>query len=141
MGFRSITPQTAYREYKTRYSSNLVKLIMPHFLQSRTLYEKRECPSKPGSWKVFILSHCIAEIPWQTLLAVVQFATWYYPVGMYRIASATGQFNERGGLMFLAVWSFLEFSSTFSQMLGTIMPDATTGVNSSALLWSLSLIF
>ena len=114
---------------------------MPHFLQSRELYEIRERPSKTYSWTVFILSNVIAEIPWQTLLAVVQFVTWYYPVGMYRNAVATDQLNERGALMFLIIWSFLVFSSTFSQMLGTIMPDAATGVNISALFWSLSLIF
>jgi ATP-binding cassette, subfamily G (WHITE), member 2, PDR len=88
-----------------------------------------------------VLSNIIAEVPWQSFLAVVQFSTWYYPVGMHRNALMTRQLHERGGLMFLLTWSFLMFSSTFSQMLGTVMPDAATGVNISALLYSLSLIF
>ncbi|TVY13795.1 ZEB2-regulated ABC transporter 1 [Lachnellula arida] len=121
--------------------SNLVQIIMPHFLKNRALYEIRERPSRTYSWTVFILSNMIAELPWQTLLAVIQFATWYYPVGMYKNAEATGMLEERSGLMFLIIWSFFCFSSTFSQMLGTIMPDAATGVNISSLLYSLSLIF
>jgi len=121
--------------------SNLVQLVLPNFIENRTLYEIRERPSRTYSWVVFILSNVIAEIPWQTVLAVIQFVTWYYPIGMYGNAFATDMLNERGGLMFLIIWSYLTFSSTFSQMLGTIMPDAATGVNVSALLYSLSLIF
>ena len=121
--------------------SNLVQLVLPHFLDARKLYELREGPSKTYSWSVFILSSLLAEVPWQTLLAVIQFVTWYYPIGMYHNAVIAQQVNERGAIVFLTMWSFLIFSSTFSQMLGTIMPDAATGVNISSLLWSLSLIF
>ena len=121
--------------------SSLVQLIMPRFLSSRALYELSERPSRTYSWAVFVLSNIISELPWQTILAVVQFATWYYPSGMYRNALATQDLNERGALMFLLIWSYMLFSSTFSQMVVTIMPDAATGINISALLYSLSLIF
>lgn len=114
---------------------------MPHFLDSRKLYEIRERPSRTYSWVVFVLSNIISELPWVTLLAVIQFVTWYYPLGMYKNAIATDQLNERGALMFLVNVSFFLFSSTFSQMLGTIMPDAATGINISALLYTLSLLF
>ena len=114
---------------------------MPRFLKNRDLYESHERPSRTFSWQVFVLSNIITEIPWQTLLAVIQFVTWYYPLGMFRNAIATDELHERGGLMFLIIWSFMVFSSTFSQMLATVMPDAATGVNISALLYSLSLIF
>ncbi|KAH6710868.1 AtrD, ABC-transporter [Leptodontidium sp. MPI-SDFR-AT-0119] len=121
--------------------SNLVQITMPQFLANRDLYEIRERPSRTYSWAVFVLSNIIAELPWQVVLATIQFSGWYYPVGMYRNAETTGSLAERSGLMFLSNLSFFFFSSTFSQMLGTIMPDASTGVNISSLLYSLSLIF
>lgn len=114
---------------------------MPRFLQNRALYELHERPSRTYSWTVFIMSNVIAELFWQSILAVFQFVTWYYPLGMYRNAIETNQLVQRGGLMFLTIWSYMTFSSTFSQMVVTIMPDAATGVNISALLYSLSLIF
>ncbi|KAH8651482.1 ABC-2 type transporter-domain-containing protein [Tricladium varicosporioides] len=121
--------------------NNSVQLFMPHFLDSRALYETRERPSRTYSWNVFIISNIIAELPCQTFLAVVQFVAWYYPIGMFRNAFSASQANEQGGLIFLLILSFYLFSSTFSQMLGTVMPDAATGINISSLLISLSLIF
>ena len=75
------------------------------------------------------------------MLAVVQFVTWYYPLGMWRNGIETGNLDERSGLMFLLMWLYMLFSSTFSQMVVTIMPDAATGINISQLLYSLSLMF
>ena len=121
--------------------SNLVQLIMPRFLENRNLYESHERPSRTYSWQVFLLANFLAELPWQTVLAVIQFTTWYYPLGMYRNAPNPNEVRERGGLMFLIIWSFMTFSSTFSQMFATVMPDAATGINISSLLYSLSLIF
>ncbi|MCJ1270047.1 hypothetical protein MMC22_009941 [Lobaria immixta] len=121
--------------------SSLVQLVMPQFLENRALYEVHERPSRTYSWAVFIISNIIAELPWQTVLAILQFVTWYYPVGMYKNAISTDQVVQRGGLMFLILWSYMIFSSTYSQMIVTIMPDAATGINVSALLYSLSLIF
>lgn len=80
-------------------------------------------------------------MPWQTLLAVVSLAAWYFPLGLYHNAIATDQLNERAGLVFLLLWSYMIFCSTFAQMVATIMPDAATGVSISSLLYSLCLIF
>lgn len=121
--------------------SSLVQLIMPRFLDNRSLYELTDQPSRTYRWDVFIIANLISEIPSQTILAIIQFATWYYPVGMYKNALSTHALNERSGLMFLLLWSYTLFSSTFSQMVATVMPDAATGVNISSLLYSLSLIF
>ena len=120
---------------------SLVQLIMPQFLENRALYELQERPSRTYSWPVFFLSNIISELPWQAVVILLQFVTWYYPVGMYRNVLVTNQMSERGWLVFLLVWSYLTFSSTFAQMVVTIMPDAATGVNISALFYSLSLIF
>lgn len=44
--------------------SQLVQQIMPNFVTQRSLYEVRERPAKTYSWKVFILSNIVVEIPW-----------------------------------------------------------------------------
>lgn len=121
--------------------TNIVQVIMPQYLSNRALYEARERPSRTYSWKVFILSNIITEIPWQTFMAVILFLSWYYPLGMYHNAITVGQLHERGGLMFLLLWSYMLFCSTFSQMVVSIMPNAATGINIASLLYSLSLIF
>lgn len=121
--------------------SSLVQLIMPRFLESRSLYELIEFPSRTYRWEVFIISSIISEFPSQTVLAIIQYITWYYPLGMYRNALSTGTLNARSGLMFFLMLSYMLFSSTFSQMVATIVPDAATGINISSLLYSLALIF
>lgn len=42
----------------------LTQQIMPNFVTQRSLYEVRERPSKTYSWKIFILSNIVSEIPW-----------------------------------------------------------------------------
>ncbi|KAL5349619.1 Multidrug resistance protein [Pseudogymnoascus australis] len=120
---------------------NLVQQMMPHFVTQRSLYEVRERPSKTYSWKIFIVSNIIVELPWNSLMAVILFATYYYPIGMHRNAQAAGQFYERSGLMFLFVWSFLMFTSTFSTMIIAGIETAEVGGNIANLLFFLCLIF
>lgn len=120
---------------------NLVQQIMPHFVTQRALYEVRERPSKTYSWKVFILTNIIVELPWNTLVAVILFVTVYYPIGMYRNAIPAHQQNERGGLMFLLIWAFLMFTSTFTDMVIAGIEFAETAGNLANLLFSLTLIF
>lgn len=31
-----------------------------------------------------MMSNILVEIPWNTLMAVFIFVSWYYPIGMYR---------------------------------------------------------
>lgn len=42
----------------------LVQQIMPNFVTQRSLYEARERPAKTYSWKIFVLSNIVVEIPW-----------------------------------------------------------------------------
>jgi ABC-type multidrug transport system permease subunit len=74
-------------------------------------------------------------------MAVILFATYYYPIGMHRNAQAAGQYYERSGLMFLFVWSFLMFISTFSTMIIAGIETAEVGGNIANLLFFLCLIF
>lgn len=120
---------------------NLVQQIMPHFVTQRSLYEVRERPSKTYSWKVFILSNIIVELPWNTLMAVIIFVTWYYPIGLYRNAEMTHAVTERSGLMFAFVWAFLIFTSTFTDFIIAGMDSAETAGNIANLMFSLCLIF
>lgn len=89
---------------------------MPHFVTQRSLYEVRERPSKTYSWKFFMLSNIIVEIPYNTVMAIVIWACIYYPVGLYRNAEPTNAVHERGALFFLLTWAFLLFTSTFTDM-------------------------
>ncbi|KAI9000280.1 putative multidrug resistance ABC transporter [Gaertneriomyces semiglobifer] len=119
----------------------LVQQIMPHFVIQRSLYEVRERPSKTYSWKAFMLSNIIVEIPWQTLMAILMYVCWYYPIGMYRNAIETDAVAERGFLMFLFIWAFLLFTSTFTDMCIAGMDSAETAGNLAQLAFSLCLIF
>lgn len=119
----------------------LVQQIMPHFVTQRALYEVRERPSKTYSWKAFMMSNIIVELPWNSLMAVMIFFCWYYPIGLYRNAIPTHAVHERGGLMFLLVWEFLLFTSTFTNMVIAAIEDAETGGNIANLMFSLTLVF
>lgn len=119
----------------------LLQQIMPHFVTQRALYEVRERPSKAYSWKAFMLSNIIVELPWNSFAALLLFVCWYYPIGLYRNAEPTDAVHERGALMFLFVLAFLLFTSTFTNMIIAGIDDAETGGNIGNLIFSLSLIF
>ncbi|KAI8826583.1 ABC transporter protein [Fimicolochytrium jonesii] len=119
---------------------NLCQQLMPLFVTQRALYEARERPSKTYSWQAFMLSHIIVEVPWNLLLAAVMFCGWYYPIGMDRNA-AEGEVVERSGLMFLYIWQFLMFTSTYGIMFiaGVEMPE--TAGNMANVGYAMCLIF
>jgi ATP-binding cassette subfamily G (WHITE) protein 2 (PDR) len=119
----------------------LVQQIMPHFVTQRALYEVRERPSKTYSWKAFMISNIVVELPWNSLMAVLIFLTWYYPIGLYHNASPTNSVTSRSGLMFLLIWQFLLFTSTFTNMVIAAIEDAETGGNIANLMFSLTLVF
>src|ERR1700722_15287540 len=65
----------------------------------------------------------------------------YYPIGLFRNAIPNGQVTERGGLMFLLIWDFMIFTSTFTDMVIAGVESAETGGNIAQLMFSLTLIF
>jgi len=119
----------------------LVQQIMPHFVTQRALYEVRERPSKTYGWKAFMFSNIIVELPWNTLMAVIIFICFYYPIGLYANAEPTNSVHLRGAQFFLFVWQFLMFTSTFTTMMIAGIADAESGGNIANLLFSMSLIF
>ncbi len=120
---------------------NLVQQIMPNFVTQRSLYEARERPSKAYSWQAFMTANIIVELPWNTLMSALVFFCWYYPIGLYDNARPTDAVTERGGLMFLLIWTFLLFTSTFAHMVIAGIELAETGGNIASMLFSLCLIF
>ena len=121
--------------------ANYCMQIMPHYETQRILYAARESPSKTYSWKVFVLSMAIVEVPWNMLSALLIFLSWYYPIGLRQNAVQAGQGPEREALMFLFIFAFLMFASTFVNMIMALVDTAEAGGNITNLLHSLSLIF
>lgn len=119
----------------------MVQQTMPYFVVQRSLYEVRERPSKVYSWKVFMLSQIIVEIPWNTLMSLLMFLCFYYPIGLYKNAEPAGQVSERGALMFLLLWAFMMFTCTFTDMIIAGFESAEAGGNVANLLFMLCLIF
>lgn len=119
----------------------LAQQIMPNFVVQRSLYEARERPSKAYSWKAFILSNMLVEIPWNVILSVIMFVAWYYPIGLDKFAQETDTTTERGALMFLFLLAYLTFTSTFSTMIIAGIQQAEEGGSIANLMFSLCLIF
>ncbi|RFN50742.1 atpase [Fusarium flagelliforme] len=119
----------------------LVQMQMPHFVTQRSLYEVRERPSKTYSWKVFMLSQVMVEIPWNSLMSVFMFVCIYYPVGFNKNAAFAGQEAERGGLMWLLFWQFLVFTCTFAHAIIAVTDTAEAGGNLANLFFMLCLFF
>lgn len=128
----------------------LVEQFCPLFCTQRTLYEARERPSKIYSWQSFIVANAIVEVAWNSvcspslfllhaevyllimmqLMSVFCFVCWYFPIGLYRNAEWTDQVHSRGITIFLHIWLFFTFTSTFAMMLiaGLPSPDIAGGV-------------
>ncbi|PVH92147.1 hypothetical protein DM02DRAFT_544241 [Periconia macrospinosa] len=117
--------------------STLVQQIMPLFVTQRSLYEVRERPSKAYSWKVFLMANIFVEIPWQTLLGVLVFACYYYPI----FTTDGFQSSERQGLILLFMIQFFIYCSTFAHALIAGLPDAETAGNIATFLFSMTLTF
>lgn len=89
----------------TSIFSSLVQQIMPRFVTQRSLYEVRERPSKAYSWAAFIIANVFVEIPYQILLGILVFASYYYPI------YGRHQSSDRQGLILLLCIQFFVFAS------------------------------
>ncbi|KAF4595459.1 ABC transporter ABCl1 [Ophiocordyceps camponoti-floridani] len=119
----------------------IVQQSMPQFVIQRSLYEARERPSKVYSWKVFMLSQIMVELPWNSLMAAIMYVCFYYPVGLYRNAEPTGAVAERGALVFLYLLAFMLFTGSFSTFIIAGFETAEAGGNMANLMFTLCLIF
>ena len=114
--------------------SSLVQQIIPLFLTQRGLYEVRERPSKTYSWKAFMLSTILVEIPYQIFMGVLVYGCYYYAV-------VGVQSSARQGLILLFFIQFFVYASTFADMVIAALPDAETAGAIVTLLFSLALTF
>ncbi|TVY84470.1 ZEB2-regulated ABC transporter [Lachnellula suecica] len=121
----------------TTIFTTLVQQIMPRFILQRDLYEVRERPSKAYSWKAFLIANIVVEIPYQILLGIMVFASYFYPI--YTQGGIPS--GERQGLILLLLIQFFVFASTFAHMLISALPDAETAGNIATLMFSLTLTF
>ncbi|CAG8032130.1 unnamed protein product [Penicillium salamii] len=97
--------------------SQVVEQILPMFVSQRTLYEARERPAKAYSWVVFLAGNIIVELAWNSLMGLLSFLFWYFPLGLQRNAEWTDAVNSRGITTCLHMWIFFSFTSTFANML------------------------
>jgi len=114
--------------------TRLCSQVMPLFVTQRALYEVRERPSKAYSWKAFIIANIIVEIPYQIILGLLVFGSYYYAVEGI-------QSSARQGIVLLYMIQFFIYASTFAHMCIAAMPDAETAAAIVTLLFSLSLSF
>ncbi|KAJ3938633.1 uncharacterized protein N0V96_011363 [Colletotrichum fioriniae] len=111
------------------------KQIMPMFIPQRALYEGRERPSRVYRWTskhphhgcststkakanpsaAYFLSNIAIEMIWNTIAAVIFFFCWYYPAKFYRNTTSE-DVAIRGFTVFLFIWMFFLWVSTFSQL-------------------------
>ncbi|KAJ6149147.1 hypothetical protein N7471_000346 [Penicillium samsonianum] len=119
---------------------NINEQIMPMFLPQRALYEARERPSKIYRWTTYLLSNILIELAWHTLMAVIMYFCWYYPVGFVRNTTPDDQ-AIRGFSVFLLLWVYLLFTSTFAHfaIFWIDLPEVA-GVLTS-LFWMLCILF
>ena len=115
--------------------NTLVNQIMPRFVTQRSLYEVRERPSRIYSWKVFILSQILLEVPWQIALGVCSWASFYWSV------FGTGQDAEQRGLIMLFIVQFFIYAASMAQFVVCAIPEPTLGAMLATLMFGLSFIF
>ncbi|KAL4878791.1 ABC-2 type transporter-domain-containing protein [Aspergillus karnatakaensis] len=95
----------------------LVMQIIPSFVLQRKLYETRERQSKTYAWQAFILSNIAVEFFWNTIMSVLCYIVWFYPVGLYHNAEYTDTVHSRSTLSLLALWASFLFASSMGHML------------------------
>ncbi|KAK7981413.1 hypothetical protein PG988_003651 [Apiospora saccharicola] len=120
---------------------NLNEQIMPTFVPLRALYEARERPSKMYQWTSFLLSNILVEAFYNSLMAVLAYLCWYYPVGFVQNTSSATDAAERGAQVFLFLLQYMLFTSTFSHLAIAGVETAETAGVLASLLWLLCISF
>ncbi|PWY82850.1 hypothetical protein BO70DRAFT_379416 [Aspergillus heteromorphus CBS 117.55] len=115
--------------------TSLVNQITPKFVVQRSLYEVRERPSRVYSWKVFILSQVLVEVPFQIILGICSWACFYWAV------IGTDQEPERRGLALLFIVQFFLYASSTAQLAISAVPQAPLAAMLATLMFAFSFIF
>jgi ABC-type multidrug transport system permease subunit/energy-coupling factor transporter ATP-binding protein EcfA2 len=115
--------------------NTLVNQIMPRFAAQRSLYEVRERPSRIYSWKVFILSQMLVEIPFQVILGICSWASFYWSV------FGADQDAERRGLILLYIVQFFIYAASMAQLVICAIPEPALASMLVTLMFGLSFVF
>ncbi|KAM0335133.1 hypothetical protein ACHAQA_000173 [Verticillium albo-atrum] len=113
---------------------NLINQIMPVFASQRVMYEARERPSKAYSWKAFMVGNILVELAWNSIMSIFAFICFYYPIRLFQNAEWTDSVHSRGFTMFLLLWVFFMYTSTFAHMMVAGLPTADMAGGASNLL-------
>ena len=119
----------------------LLQQYLPSYIQQRDLYEARERPSRTFSWKAFIVSQILVEVPWNILNGTIAFIIYYYEVGFQSNASHAHQLHERGALFWLFSCAFFVYIGSMGLMCVSFMEVAENAANLANLLFTLCLSF
>jgi ABC-type multidrug transport system permease subunit/ABC-type Mn2+/Zn2+ transport system ATPase subunit len=115
--------------------STMVNQIMPKFVLQRSLYEVRERPSRVYSWKVFIISQILVEIPWQLALGVCVWACFYFTV--FGISTDA----ESRGIVLLFVVQFYIYAASMAQFTVAAIGEPAVAAMLATLMFGLSFLF
>lgn len=74
-------------------------------------------------------------------MSVLMFVCFYYPIGLYENAEPEDQVTERGAFMFLLLWGFFIFTSTFTDFTIAGFETVEAGGNVANILFMLCLMF
>lgn len=121
--------------------NTLLQQYLPSFVEQRDLYEARERPSRTFSWKAFITSQIVVEVPWNFLAGTLAYLIYYYAVGFYSNASMAGQLHERGALFWLYSTAFYVWIGSMGSMCIALVPVKEAAANLASLLFTISLSF
>lgn len=120
--------------------NTLVNQMLPYFIKQREVYEAREAPSRTFSWVAFITAQLSSEIPFQVIVATLNFFCWYYPVGLYQNAEPTDQVNGRGATMWVFVTAFYVYTSTMRHLCTSFNEIAENAGNLAVTLFTMFVI-
>ncbi|KAL3471633.1 ABC-2 type transporter-domain-containing protein [Aspergillus californicus] len=113
----------------------MVNQILPKFVMQRSLYEVRERPSRVYSWKVFILSQVLVEVPWQLALGVCVWACFYFSV------FGTSTDAESRGLVLLFIVQFYIYAASMAQFAVAAIGEPAVAAMLATLMFGLSFLF
>ncbi|KAJ6157497.1 hypothetical protein N7470_005089 [Penicillium chermesinum] len=98
------------------------------------LYEVRERPSKAYSWKAFLLSNVLVEVPYMILTGILVFGSYFYAV--VGVPSSLTQ-----GTVLVYSIQFFIYTGTFAQAAIAALPDALTASAVVTLIFAMLLAF
>lgn len=74
-------------------------------------------------------------------MAVLFFCCWYYFIGLYRNAELSDDTTLRGFQMFLFIWIYLLFTTTFTYLITAGLESVDTAGSITSMIFNLLLIF